>query len=148
MSVTHQVLERLTDLGVQLRLNGDRLTAYPKEAVTEEAADLIRSYKADLVALVRSRQPFEERREKVLAMLRAVSGTRLAYLVEDDSTDPVVCSVAIRQAGMVFTCDVEIPKAKYDGFKLLELADKWGKGSTKPTVSRELAVLDGGKVAA
>lgn len=44
------VLERLTELGISLHLNGDRITARPKQAVTGEVADIIRRHKRELVS--------------------------------------------------------------------------------------------------
>jgi hypothetical protein len=62
----------------------------------------------------------EARRQKVLALL-ARDGTRYAALVEDPNTDPVVMALAT-PAG---TCDVLIPKDRYDPFAVLTMVEEW-----------------------
>ena len=68
--------------------------------------------------LVRQR---ETRRQKVIAMLEAVPGTRYAVFIADASTDPVVVAVGIRE---IATFEMEIPHKYYDGMALLELIEK------------------------
>ncbi len=60
----------------------------------------------------------ELRRTKVLDMLQ---GTRFALLVDDDSADPVIATVAISN---VATFEMAIPQHSYDGMVLLELIEK------------------------
>lgn len=60
----------------------------------------------------------ERRRTKVLDMLE---GKRFALLVDDDATDPVIATVAIRN---VATFEMAIPQHSYDGMVLLELIEK------------------------
>ena len=69
----------------------------------------------------------ETRRLKVLAMLDADPTLRSAYVVDSDSdADHVIVTIAAR--GWV-TCDIAIPRAKYDPFQLLALLDKNPSGS-------------------
>lgn len=80
----------------------------------------------------------EARRQRVLYLAWNNPDKKYAIHSDDASTDPVMLAVAIRQEdGSIVTCEVGIPKAKYDGFAIMEMATT-GK---RP----ELAVIDGGK---
>ncbi len=65
---------------------------------------------------------FEHRRTKVLAMLEAAPGTQRATYA-DTNSDPhnVILTVAVRNLA---TCEMLIPKAKYDAWQLLELIER------------------------
>jgi hypothetical protein len=63
----------------------------------------------------------ERRRAKVLSMLEKAPGRKYAVFVEDDTTDPVICAVAIRG---VATFEMAIPHHSYNGMVLLELVEK------------------------
>ena len=62
----------------------------------------------------------EGRRQKVLAML-ARDGGQYAILVEDPNTDPVVMALATPDG----TCEVLIPRDRYDPFEVLAVVDEW-----------------------
>jgi hypothetical protein len=81
----------------------------------------------------------EARRQRVLHLAWSNPDKKYAVHSDDDTTDPVMLAVAIRKdAHSVVTCEVAIPKANYDGFKVMELAT---------TGKLELAVIDGGREA-
>ena len=61
----------------------------------------------------------ESRRLKVLAMLDADPTLRSAYVVDSDS-DPDHVIVTIAARGWI-TCDISIPRAKYDPFQVMAL---------------------------
>lgn len=67
----------------------------------------------------------EARRQKVIAMLNAAPGTQRAIYADTDS-DPynVILAVAVRAC--MQTCELLIPKAKYDAWRLLELIERHG----------------------
>lgn len=67
----------------------------------------------------------EARRQKVIAMLEAAPGTQRAIYTDTDS-DPVnvILTVAVRNLA---TCEMLIPKAKYDPWRLLELVERHGQ---------------------
>lgn len=72
----------------------------------------------------------EARRQRVLAMLADRQGVRYAVLTDTDA-DPedVILALAIRGAmadGATVTCELRIPRAKYDGFLLLDLIARHG----------------------
>ena len=68
----------------------------------------------------------EARRQKVIAMLEAAPGTQRAVYTDTES-DPhnVILTVAVRSCGQ--TCELLIPKAKYDPWRLLELVERHGQ---------------------
>ena len=61
----------------------------------------------------------ERRHKKVLSMLG--DGRKYAVLVENDRTDPVIATCAIRG---IATFELAIPKHSYDGLILMELLEK------------------------
>lgn len=66
----------------------------------------------------------EARRQKVIAMLEAAPGTQRAIYTDTDS-DPhnVILTVAVRYPTGA-TCEMLIPKEKYDPWRLLELMER------------------------
>lgn len=92
---------------------------------------IIREHKPGIVAELRAANDggydplpdpaAEARRQRVLAMLRPA--TRLAVL-PDTEADPeaVLLTLAIRDKG---TCELRIPRAKYDPFLLLDLVERY-----------------------
>ena len=65
----------------------------------------------------------EARRQKIIAMLEAAPGTQRAIYTDIDS-DPqnVILTVAVRACNQ--TCEMLIPKEKYNPWKLLELIER------------------------
>ena len=68
----------------------------------------------------------ETRRQKVIAMLEAAPGTQRAVYTDTES-DPhnVILTVAVRSCQQ--TCELLIPKAKYEPWRLLELIERHGQ---------------------
>ena len=63
--------------------------------------------------------PLESRRKAVVDMLNhATPETRFCWCTDDSEADFIVLALAIRDVG---TCELSIPREKYDGFKLLEI---------------------------
>lgn len=67
-----------------------------------------------------------DRRRVVLDMLRADSSLRIAWTCADDGTDPVTLTLAIRDAG---TCELGIPREKFDALALPMLIDELTRGT-------------------
>ena len=65
----------------------------------------------------------EARRQSVLAMLAERPSIRYAVVVDDPDTDPVIVALGIRGQA---TCELAIPRAKFDPFLLLELIERRG----------------------
>ncbi len=65
----------------------------------------------------------EARRQKVLQMMAEDDQPRKYYWATDDKAHPefVILTLAIRDVG---TCEMSIPKEKYDPFLLMEILDK------------------------
>jgi len=66
----------------------------------------------------------EARRQRVLAMLEAHPGTRYA-LVTDTETDPQAAILTLAIRGQA-TCELRIPRDRYDPFLLLDLIERHG----------------------
>ena len=64
----------------------------------------------------------EARRQRVLELLAANPSARYA-LATDAEADPVILALAIRGQA---TCELRIPRDKYDGFLLLKLIERHG----------------------
>lgn len=64
----------------------------------------------------------EARWQRVLAMLDEQPGIRYALMTDTDA-EAVILALAIRGVG---TCEVLIPKAKFDPFLLLDLIERHG----------------------
>jgi len=72
-------------------------------------------------------QQRESRRQKVIAILEAAPNTQRAIYTDIDS-DPrnVILTVAVRNLA---TCEMLIPKSKYDPWRLLELIEQNGQAT-------------------
>jgi hypothetical protein len=132
---TPDVLAHLSRLGVRLMREGDALVAGPRSALTDEARGLIRAHKAELLAALPSDggdDPLpdpaaEARRQRVLAMLAERPGIRYAVVVDNPEADPVIVALAIRDAmqdGSIVTCELRIPREKWDGVLFLEMLER------------------------
>lgn len=120
---------RLAAAGIRLTpLPDGRLWAEPRAALNDELRNLIRQHRAELrQALEADRLPdptAEARRQRVLAMLAARPGVRYTMLT-DIEADPeaVILILAIRGVG---TCELRIPRDRYDPWLLLDLVEKYG----------------------
>lgn len=125
------VLARIAAAGIRLKLLPDgRIWVEPRAALNDELRDLIRSHKAELLqALAGDPEPepdprAEARRQRVLAMLEAHPGARYAALT-DMQADPAAVIVVLAIRGRA-TCELRIPRDKYDGVLLLDLIEKHG----------------------
>lgn len=120
------LLARLSALGVRLSREGEAIRAAPRSALTDEARELIRAYKAELLAALKpdslTDPPAEVRRRRVLAMLAANPLLRIA-VVCDGVGDPIPVALGIRDKG---TCEVHIPAARFEPFALIELVNRHG----------------------
>jgi len=69
----------------------------------------------------------EARRQKVIAMLDAAPDTQRAITADTDSEPHnVILTVAVRNLA---TCEMLIPKQKYDPWRLLELIERHGQAT-------------------
>lgn len=102
--------------GVRLDLTPEGGLHYAGDPVLiAEWLPVLREHKIAIVAELHR----ERRHKKVLAMLG--DGRKYAVLVEDDHSDPVIATCAIRG---VASFDLSIPRHSYSGIVLLELIEK------------------------
>lgn len=127
------LLEALTTTAATSRANGTGQVA-PVADVAHFGQDRQQGDATGSRAALEARAPeaspaFEARRQHVLAMLAAVPGGRYAALTDAEADpDAVLLALAIRSApdGATVTCELRIPRAKYDPWLLLELIERHG----------------------
>jgi hypothetical protein len=118
------VLAKVAAAGITLtRLPDGRIWAQPSSRLTDDLRALIRAYKPELLASLADPAP-EARRRRVLAMLEVNPGARYA-LITDDRADPAAVIVALAIRGQA-TCELRIPRDRYDGTLLLDLIERHG----------------------
>ena len=113
-----EIIERATEEGVLLALSpSGSISAKGDQSAVNRWLPAIKQSKAAIIVELQ----LEQRRAKVLAMLRNNPGIRYAIEVADANTDPVIVSIGIRN---VATFEMNIPQAYYDAVALLELIEK------------------------
>jgi hypothetical protein len=121
-----QIIGQVVDAGGQIAADGADLVLTAQRPLPPALLDQIKAHKPELLAALArpdSLPPLppaaEARRRKVLALAR--DGKQYTILVEDPSTDPVIAVLAT-PAG---TCEVLIPKDRYDPFAVLAMVEAW-----------------------
>lgn len=111
--------------GYSIRADGGYLDISPADNLPPDLVKTIRQSKAEILTELQREARAEWRRQKVIAMLEAAPGTQRAIYPDTDS-DPlnVILAIAIRH---VATCEMLIPKATYDPWRLLELIERLGQ---------------------
>lgn len=110
-----EMIEQAAVEGVVLALSKTgTIKATGDQSAVDKWLPMIRDYKPVILLELQR----ELRRIKVVDMLE---GKRFALLVVDDTTDPVIATVAISN---VATFEMAIPQHSYDGMVLLELIEK------------------------
>lgn len=111
--------------GYSIMADGGILDISPADNIPPELVKAIRQSKAEILTELQREARAEWRRQKVIAMLEAIPDTQRAIYADTDS-DPhnVILTVAVRACQQ--TCEMLIPKAKYDPRKLLELVERHG----------------------
>ncbi len=83
----------------------------------------IRQSKAEILTELQR----EDRRQKAIALLEAAPGTQRAVYVDDTSDlQNIILAVAVRYPTGA-TCEMLIPKGRYDPWQLLELVERHGQ---------------------
>ena len=103
--------------GVNLALSGSgKIKASGNREALDRWISLISEHKPAILEAVR--------RQKVIAMLEAAPGTQRAIYV-DDASDPenITLTIAVRHPAGA-TCEMLIPRSKYDSWKFLELIEQ------------------------
>jgi hypothetical protein len=137
------IIRNATADGVELRVSGGSLKASGDREALTRWLPIIRENKPEILSALQgaanddSAQPAPphadrgtdqdprkdaERIAKVVATLEVDPALRYAVDTHADvDLEEVILSVAVRGKG---TCEVRIPKSRYDGFALLELIEK------------------------
>ncbi len=112
--------------GYSIRADGGYLDISPADNLPPELVQTIRQSKAEILTELQREARAEWRRQKVIAMLNAAPNTQRAIYADIDG-DPhnVILAVAVRHPTPA-TCEMLIPKAKYDPWRLLELVERHG----------------------
>ena len=121
---------------IRKRESGKPATAIPATSATEGGNKPLSVARVATVAVANPRDDetdplspaAEARRQRVIAMLADNPGVRYAVLTDTDTdtdteADAVVLALAIR--GMA-SCELRIPRAKYDPLLLLHLIERHG----------------------
>lgn len=127
-----RLLKELRDGGIELAATADgklrvkaaaaTLSAECKAEILKHRAELLAALEAERTAQAerakRTAENRDRRRASVLEMLERKPALRYGWLTEPGPFGDVVVALAIRGVG---TCELTIPKKRYDAGKLLEL---------------------------
>jgi hypothetical protein len=107
--------------GYSIQADGGYLDISPAENLPSELVNQLKQSKTEILAELQR----ETRQQKAIAMLEAAHYTQRAIYTDSDS-DPhnVILTVAVRN---IATCEMLIPKEKYDPWRLLELIERHGQ---------------------
>ena len=121
----NDLIVELRRKGYSIRADGGYLDISPAD-LPLYLVKTIRQSKAEILTELQREARAEWRRQKVIAMLEAAPGTQRAIYTDTES-DPhnVILAVAVRACQQ--TCELLIPKAKYDPWRLLELVERHGQ---------------------
>jgi DNA-binding transcriptional MerR regulator len=112
----------LREAGYSIKADGRYLDISPADDLPADIVERLKQSKAEILAALKLEQQQEARRQKVLAMLAERPETMRAIHADMDSDpDNVILTIAIRH---VATCEMLVPKAKYDAWQLLALVDR------------------------
>jgi hypothetical protein len=127
MMGAHDLILHLRESGFSIGFEDSRLQIAPADKLTDELKQTIRESKAEILTELQREQQREARRLKVIAMLEASPDRQRAVFV-DTGSDPhnVILAVAVRNPTPA-TCEMTIPKDKYDPWPLLELIERHGQ---------------------
>ena len=125
----NDLIYHLRESGFSIGLENSRLQIAPAEKLTDELKQTIRQSKAEILTELQREAQAEWRRQKVIAMLEAAPGTQRAIYV-DDASDPIsiIVAVAVRHPTGA-TCELLIPKAGCDVWRLQELIERHGQAT-------------------
>lgn len=127
-----EIICEVVRAGGQLEIDHGDLIITALAPLPSSLVATVRQHKAELLVAL-SNPPgddqlpdpvAEARRQRVLAMLAERPGVRYAVLTDSHADqEAVLLTLAIRDVG---TCELAIPRAKYDGVLLLDLIEQHG----------------------
>lgn len=114
--------------GYSIQADGGYLDISPADNLPPELLQQLKQSKTEILTELQREARAEWCRQKVIAMLEAAPDTQRAIYTDTES-DPhnVILTVAVRACQQ--TCEMLIPKAKYDPWKLLELIERHGQAT-------------------
>lgn len=118
---TPNLIIELRQKGYSIRADGGYLDISPSD-LPSDLVEQLKQSKPEVLAELQ-REGVEWRRQKVIAMLKAEPDIQRAIYVDADS-DPynVTLTVAVRTCRQ--TCEMLIPRDKYDPFVLRQLMER------------------------
>ena len=121
MNASNLIIE-LRQNGYSIRVDDGYLDISPSDLASDLVEQLKQS-KPEILAELQKEEQVEWRRQKVIAMLQAEPDTPRAICV-DANSDPhnVIVTVAVRACRQ--TCEMLIPRDKYDPFVLRQLMER------------------------
>lgn len=110
--------------GYSIHADGGYLDISPADNLPPELVQQLKQSKTEILSELQR----EARRQKVIAMLEAAPDTQRAIYTDAES-DPhnVIVTVAVRSLAQ--TCELLIPKAKYDPWLLMALIEQHGEAT-------------------
>jgi hypothetical protein len=126
------IIQQAAEDGVRIVLSPTgTIKATGDQATVSRWLPLIRENKPGILAVLQAANDehipnpvMESRGQRVLAMLAERPDTRYAVIVDNPNTDPVRLTLAIRGQA---TCELAIPAATFDTFRLMDLIDRTRK---------------------
>ena len=130
-----ELVQKIHQRNGQVTVDGGDLNLTATRPLPADLLDELRAHKVELLnylngeaanAMSDADAPLDPaadaRRRQVLGMLAANPDITYAF-TSDDETDPeyVIITLAIRGKA---TCDLRIPRSRYDGFKVLDLIEQ------------------------
>ena len=132
MSAAAELIENLTQHGVNLKVEGDDLIIRaPKGAVPPEALEQLKAQKIEVMAELVDRPGAKQRRERVLEMMDQDPNRQRAWFADDGAhSNYVPIAFANRdQKGRIQTCEFTIEREKRDPQLFFEKANGGGTDS-------------------
>ena len=129
------IIQKVTEDGVTLTATpSGSIKASGESDAVSRWLPIIRENKPNILAALQDAEKVlapsiatEDAKQQALARLQIDPNVRYALVTTDPDTDPVLLTVYIRSTNQsIVTCDLLIPKAKYDPILLEELLKKHG----------------------
>ncbi len=117
MGATDLIFKLRSD-GYSISADGGYLDISPADDLSPELVQQLKQRKAEILTELQR----ETREKKVLAMLEEnPDKQRAVYTDTESDQNNVILTIAVRYLS---TCEMLIPRAKYDPFRLLELIEQ------------------------
>ncbi len=128
MNAATLLLAELTRSGVRLEPRGDKLHVSPPPGMdTGELRQKIKAHKAELLAALKRTKPLPTGAASAYGRLKRTLAEHpnirfASEVLPDKGDDYILMAVGVKGAGFAV---LRMPKAKFDGFKLIEMVERW-----------------------